>query len=127
MPKTKVFVSFDFDNDQTLKHFIVGQAKLPDSPFEITDMSLKEAAPQWDWEARARAAINRSDVVVVMLGPKSRFAPGVKKEVAMANAAGKRRFQVIGYSDGTIDWAVPDAGKVYNWNWETLKKLLGPQ
>ncbi len=121
MPKTKVFVSFDFDNDQALKHFIVGQAKLADSPFEITDMSLQEAAPEKDWEAKARAAINRSDVVVVMLGPKSRFASGVKKEVGMANEAGKRQFQVIGYRTGSVDWAVPNAGRVYNWDWENLK------
>jgi hypothetical protein len=127
MPKTKVFVSFDFDNDQALKHFIVGQAKLADSPFEITDMSLQEAAPEKDWEAKARAAINRSDVVVVMLGPKSRFASGVKKEVGMANEAGKRRFQVIGYRTGSADWAVANAGRVYSWDWENLKKLLGPQ
>jgi len=45
MPKKKVFVSFDFDNDKTLKDFIVGQAKNSDSPFEISDHSLKEAAP----------------------------------------------------------------------------------
>lgn len=34
MAKKKVFVSFDFDNDKTLKDFIIGQAKLADSPFE---------------------------------------------------------------------------------------------
>ena len=51
MPKTKVFVSFDFDNDETLKHLIIGQAKLTDSPFEISDLSLKEAQPERDWEA----------------------------------------------------------------------------
>jgi hypothetical protein len=33
--KTRVFVSFDFDNDSRLKMFILSQAKLPDSPFEI--------------------------------------------------------------------------------------------
>jgi hypothetical protein len=42
--KRKVFVSFDFDNDQRLKHLLVGQVRLPDSPFEVIDGSLKEAA-----------------------------------------------------------------------------------
>src|SRR6266496_2623315 len=78
--KTKVFVSFDFDNDKTLKDFIIGQAKLPDSPFEVSDHSLKEAAPERDWETKARAAINRADKFIVMLGSKTRYAPGVKKE-----------------------------------------------
>lgn len=124
MAKTKVFVSFDFDNDKTLRDFIIGQAKLPDSPFEVSDYSLKEAAPERDWEAKAKAAIGRGDKFIVMLGPKTRFAPGVKKEVAMARELGKPRFQIIGYKNGTEDWAVPDGGRTYSWNWENLKKLL---
>ena len=124
MPKTKVFVSFDFDNDKTLKDFIIGQAKLPDSPFEISDHSLKEAAPEWDWEAKARSAIARADKFIVMLGSNTRNAPGVKKEVAIAKELGKTRFQIIGYRDGSRDWSVPDGGATYNWNWDNLKKLL---
>jgi len=124
MPKTKVFVSYDFDNDKTLYDFIIGQAKLSDSPFEVSDHSLKEAAPERDWEVKARAAIARADKFIVMLGPKTRSASGVKKEVAMAKDLAKSRFQIIGYKDGSRDWAVPDAGVTYNWNWDNLKKLL---
>lgn len=124
MPKTKVFVSYDFDNDKALKDFIIGQAKLADSPFEVADHSLKEAAPERDWEVKARAAISRADKFVVMLGSRTRYAPGVKKEVAMAKALGKIRFQIIGYRDGSKDWAVPDGGTTYSWNWDNLKKLL---
>jgi hypothetical protein len=125
MPKTRVFVSFDFDNDKTLKDFIIGQAKLPDSPFEVVDHSLKEAAPERDWLVRARAAISRADRFIVMLGSRTRFAPGVLKEVAIAKELGKTRFQIIGYRNGSRDWAVPDAGVTYEWNWENLKRLLG--
>jgi hypothetical protein len=124
MAKTKVFVSFDFDNDKALKTLIIGQAALPDSPFQVSDLSLKEAAPQNTWEAKARAAISRADIFVVMLGPRTRWAPGVKKEVAMANDLGKRRIQIIGYSNGSRDWAVPGAGVTYLWNWENLKRVL---
>jgi hypothetical protein len=35
MAKTKVFVSFDFDNDKKLYDFIIGQARLSDSPFDV--------------------------------------------------------------------------------------------
>jgi len=124
MAKKRIFVSFDFDNDKTLKDFIIGQARNPDSPFEVIDYSLKEEAPQAQWEKRAREAIARSDVFVVMLGPRTRVAPGVLKEVAIANALAKAKFQVIGYRDGTADWAVPNAGRTYAWNWENLKRLL---
>ncbi len=123
MAKKKVFVSFDFDNDKALKDFIIGQAKNPDSPFEVSDHSLKEAAPEKDWVEKARRAISRSDIFIVMLGPKTKKASGVLKEVKIANEL-KKKFQIIGYKDGTEDWRIPDAGRVYRWNWENLKKLL---
>lgn len=121
--KRRVFVSFDFDNDKTLKDFVIGQSKLDDSPFEITDMSLKEAAPEKDWLAKAEAAIKRSDTMLIMLGPKTHKAPGVLKEVGIAKKLAKPRFQVIGYKDGNYT-AVADGGRVYSWNWDNLKKLL---
>jgi hypothetical protein len=124
MPKTRVFVSYDFDNDKTLYDFIIGQAKLPDSPFDVSDHSLKEAAPESDWQVKAHAAISRADKFIVMLGSRTRNASGVKREVAMAKTLGKNRFQIIGYRDGSKDWALPDAGVTYSWNWDTLKKLL---
>lgn len=129
MAKKKVFVSFDFDQDRTLRDFIIGQAKNSDAPFSVSDYSLKEAKPEKDWEAKARTAIARSDVFIVMLGSRTRFASGVKKEVAIANqllASGKieNRFQIIGYQKGSTDWRVPNAGTVYRWNWANLKKLL---
>ena len=119
----RVFVSFDFDNDRVLKEFILGQAKTEDSPFEVIDHSLKEAAPERDWEKKARAAIARSDLVVVMVGERTHRAPGVLKEVAMARAANVKIVQVIGYRDGDYT-PVPNAGRLYAWNWPNLKKLL---
>jgi hypothetical protein len=124
MAKKKVFVSFDFDNDKTLKEFLIGQAKLKDSPFEVADHSLKEAAPEKDWLEKATAAIKRSDVVIIMLGSKTRTASGVLKEVKVANELNKAKFQIIGYKDGSADWAVPNGGRTYSWDWENLKKLL---
>lgn len=124
MAKKKVFVSFDFDNDKTLKDFLIGQAKHDDSPFEVSDHSLKEAAPEKDWLDKATAAIRRADVFIVMLGPKTRTAPGVLKEIKVANELNKTKFQIIGYKDGSSDWAVPNGGRCYAWNWDNLKNLL---
>ncbi len=123
MAKKRAFISFDFDNDKRLKDFIIGQARLPDSPFDVIDASLKEAAPIKTWEDKARAAIKRSDIVIVMVGPYTYRAPGVLKEVKMAREEGVKIVQVIGYKDGNYT-AVPDAGRLYAWNWENLKNLL---
>lgn len=124
MSKKPIFVSFDFDNDKPLKDFIIGQAKNPDSPFEVIDHSLKEAAPMKTWEEKARLAIKRSSLVLVMVGPYTYKAPGVLKEVEMAREEEIQVVQVIGYKDGNYH-AVPNAGRLYSWNWENLKNLLG--
>lgn len=124
MAKKRVFVSFDFDNDSALKVFIIEQARRADSPFEVIDMSLKEAQPMKTWEDKAREAIKRSEIVLVMVGPNTHKAPGVLKEVKMARDANIPIVQVIGYKDGNYI-QVPDAGRIYAWNWDNLKKLLG--
>ena len=121
--KARVFVSFDFDNDRALKEFIIGQSRLSDSPFNVEDWSMKEAAPQANWEAEAERRISQSDKVVVMVGPKTHRAPGVLKEVAITRRLQKPIFQVIGYRD-SHPTVVPDAGRLYRWDWESLKKLL---
>ena len=121
--KTRVFVSFDFDNDQKLKTFILAQAKNADSPFEVENWSLNEPAPQASWKKKARERIARSDVVLVMVGPSTYRAPGVLAEVAIARELKKRIFQVIGYKDSTPK-PVPNAGRLYRWSWSTLKTFL---
>jgi hypothetical protein len=76
------------------------------------------------WEDKARVAIKCSDIVVVMVGPKTYKAPGVLKELGMAREEEIPIVQVIGYKDGNYT-AVPNAGRLYSWNWDNMKKLLG--
>jgi hypothetical protein len=123
MVKKRVFVSFDFDNDHSLKDFLIGQSRLSDSPFEVIDHSLKEAAPEKDWERKAKAAIARSEIVIVMVGQNTYQAKGVLKEIGFARDAGVKIVQIIGYRDGKYT-PVPNAGRLYSWNWENLKQLL---
>lgn len=123
MAQKRVFVSYDFDNDKILKDFIIGQSRLPDSPFEIIDCSLKEVAPEKEWEEKARRSISRAEVVLIMVGSKTHKAPGVLKEVKFARDLNVFIFQIIGYKDGDYT-AVPDGGHLYTWSWENLKKLL---
>jgi hypothetical protein len=42
----------------------------------------------------------------------------------MARAAGVKIVQIIGYASGDYT-PVSDAGRLYAWNWENLKNLLG--
>jgi len=52
MAKKRVFISFDYDHDETLKTFLVGQSKHADSPFELADWSIKEHLTG-DWKKKA--------------------------------------------------------------------------
>ena len=93
------------------------------SPFEVVDWSMKEAAPQRSWEDEARGRIKRSDVILIMLGPLTYKAPGVLKEVRMTREANKPIYQIIGYRDADPT-PVPNGGRLLRWNWENLKKLF---
>ena len=50
---TRLFISYDFDNDATLKDFLVGQSKNEDSPFEFADASVK-AHLTGDWKEKVK-------------------------------------------------------------------------
>jgi hypothetical protein len=65
MAKTRVFISFDYDHDEALKEFLVGQSKLKDSPFELADWSIKEPLTG-NWKEKARTRIKGVDVVAVI-------------------------------------------------------------
>ncbi len=119
----RVFVSFDFDNDKFLKDGVVGQSKNSDSPFSISDWSLKEEQEESEWKDKARARIKRSDIVLVMVGTKTHKAPGVLAEVNMARDEKIKIVQIKGYTDKECP-KVPNAGTMYNWTWDNLKKLL---
>jgi len=121
--KKRVFVSFDFDNDRQLKHLLIGQSKHPNASFSVADWSLKEAAPEDNWQSKARAAIQRSDLVIVLLGRHTHRAPGVLVEVEMARVAKKQVVQLIGQSNGNFK-RVPNAGRTYAWTKPNLDLLF---
>ena len=43
MAKKRLFISFDYDHDETLKTFLVGQAKNEDSPFSLSQLVNQRA------------------------------------------------------------------------------------
>jgi hypothetical protein len=102
---------------------LVGQIKLPESPFEGADWSMKEAAPLKNWEEEAEGRISRSDVVVVLVGAKTHKAPGVLKELAIARRLKKPIVKIIGYKD-LNPTPVPDAGRLLRWTIGMLCTLL---
>ena len=126
MAKTRTFISFDYDNDSDLKTLLCGQAKLEDSPFEITDMSIKEAIDE-NWKKAARTRIKGVDVVCVICGEKTDKATGVAAELTIAQEEDVPYFLLWGRSEKSVKkpTSAKSADKVYDWTWPNLKNLIG--
>jgi hypothetical protein len=126
MAKKKVFISFDYDHDEFLKIALVGQAKLPDSPFELVDWSIKEEL-SGNWKEKARTRIKNADLVAVICGANTNTAAGVSAELAIAQTEKVPYFLLWGYKDKTCvkPLAALATDKVYKWDWGILKSLIG--
>lgn len=118
---TRVFVSFDYDNDARLKDLLIGQAKHPGSPFEIQDWSIKSASPNWRAEAKSRIA--NCSQVIVLCGQRMSTAAGVNVEIELARETRTPYFLLAGYDDATRPTAAASE-KMYKWTWENLKLLI---
>ena len=125
MAKKRVFISFDYDNDAVLKDFLVGQSKLPDSPFELADWSIKDSIAG-NWETKAASRINAVDVVAVICGQNTNTATGVSAEVRIAQEQGIPYFLLSGYKDKTPvkPTSAKSTDQVYKWTWDNLKVLI---
>ena len=121
MDKLPAYVSFDYDNDQHLKHLFVGQAKNPKIPFEFADWSIKESITT-NWKKDAEYRIRRSDLVIVLVGEKTHRAQGVLVEVGFARKHDKKIIQ-LKLAD-TNPTRVPDAGTMYNWTKDNLELIM---
>lgn len=127
MAKTRAFISFDIDHDESQKHLLVGQSKHPDSPFDLADWSSKEHLTG-DWKAKIKAKMAYVDVVCVLCGRQTHTATGVAHEVQIAQELGKPYFLLNAYGTAigmTKPTTAKTNDKIYDWTWDNLKKLIG--
>ncbi len=128
MAKKRAFISFDYDHDLDLKTLLVGQAKNPDTPFEIVDFSIKEAIAS-DWKTKARTRIKGCDVVIIICGEDTQNAKGVSAELTITQEEKIPYFLLWGRSDKTCykPTSALSSDKVYKWTWDNLKALINGQ
>jgi hypothetical protein len=104
---------------------LAGQAKLPDSPFDFKDNSVKEPL-SGDWKEKVRRRMDNVDVVIVLCGTQTHTATGVAAELTIAKEKGKAYFLLAAYSDKncTKPTSASSSDKVYKWTWDNLKALI---
>ena len=124
--RQNVFVSFDYDHDARLKDGLIGQSRYPNSPFNVRDYSMKEAAPQSRWKAEARRRIALCSAIVVICGQHTDRAAGVSAEIQIAQALRKPYFLLAGHRDRKCakPKAATTSDKIYSWTWNNLEALL---
>lgn len=126
MAKKRVFISFDVDHDEGTKAMLAGQAKLPDSPFDFTDASVKEPLTG-DWKEKVRRRMANIDLVIVLCGEYTHTASGVSAEVTIAQEKKMPYFLLAAYADKscTKPTSASAGDKLYKWTWDNLKALIG--
>ena len=120
--QVRVFLSFEFDKDNDLHRNFYSQAKEL-SKHEIIDTSLNEQYhPDAEWQKKARKHITQSDIVIVVIGDDTHNAPGVEKEVSVANQLKKPIFQIQPQQQTSGE--VKDAGEVIKWKWKQIDVMI---
>lgn len=125
MGKKRAFISFDFDHDDDLPVMLAGQAKNPDTPFDFYDRSVKEPLTG-DWKEKVRGRIKNTDLTIVVCGEWTHTATGVAEELRITRELGKPYFLLWGRSgkNCTKPTSALSTDKVYEWKWDTLKRLI---
>jgi hypothetical protein len=123
--KKRVFISFDYDHDSDIKGSLVGQAKIDDSPFDIVDLSIKEAIDA-RWKENARRRIKSCDCVIVLCGKYTGSATGVSAELSITQEERIPYFLLCGRESKNVQKpkGAKSEDKIYNWTWNNLKLLL---
>jgi len=120
----RIFVSFAIE-DLFYKNGLVNQAKDERSPFEFTDMAVKEP-----WEdslkTRCRSRIKSCDGVIALVGPNTKDASGARWEI---NCAAEERVPMIGvhiHKDLTRRYTPPEliGHKVVDWSWQSIASFI---
>ena len=131
MADPRAFISFDFDHNEAEKNLFVGQSKNSKTPFSIQDWSAKSSMPQSQWEAIVKDKINKSNMLIVLVGKTMASASGVSREIKMAKDQTVPVFGVyVGGADSTSN--LPEGlarNRTIKWDWDAIagavKQMMG--
>lgn len=126
MANPRVFISFDFDHNETEKILFVGQSKNSKTPFSIQDWSAKSSMPQSQWEGIVEEKIKKCNMVIVLVGKYMASSIGVKKEVKMAKDNNVPVFGVY-VGDANTTSNLPDGlarSRVIKWEWKKISDMI---
>lgn len=116
-----VFLSFEFEKDAGRRGTFLGDAKV-NCEFAIIDKSLPRARHDEQWRREAQVRIEASSVVIVLLGPDTHTAPGVKDELSLAGGVHCPVVQLMPQKKNY--GLVAKSGAVCEYKWKTINRML---
>ena len=124
VPMVKIFVSFEFGRDNDLKNSFYKQAE-GQSRHSIRNYSLNEPYQENVWKGKARRAISKCDIVLVLVGQDTHNAPGVLVETDMARSLKKPTIQILSKAARLNNFeGVPHIEDRIAWKWKTIDKKI---
>ena len=123
MARKRVFISFDFDHDNSLRGDLVAQSERPGSPFAIVDCSLRASYDE-KWRQKVRSIIRSTDLTIVICGTHTDTAEGVAAEITITREEGKPYFLLRGHANCTKPKNALKSDEIHAWNWPNLQKLI---
>ena len=123
MARKRVFISFDFDHDNSLRGDLVAQSERPDSPSSIVDCSVRAPYDE-KWRQRVRNIIRNADLTIVICGARTHTAKGVAAEITIIREEGKPCFLLRGHANCTKPATARASDEIHAWNWPNLQKLI---
>jgi hypothetical protein len=124
MAGKRVFIAFAIE-DEWARDYLVGQARNERTPFEFTDMSVKEP---WSeaWKTNCRSRIRGCAGIVALVSKNTRNAQGQLWEVACARSEGiPVRGIYISTDNRPASLPVEFSGvRVVDWTWANIKSFI---
>jgi hypothetical protein len=117
--KKIVFVAFAIEDVQ-IRDLIKGQSLNTDTPFDYTDMSVKEAYDE-EWKKKVRTRILRSDGVLVIVSANSLKSSGQKWEIQCAKEEKVKTRGIWGYKDDRTNLV---GVNTMVWTWDNIKDWI---
>lgn len=117
--KKTIFIAFAIE-DERQRDLLKGQSLNTNSPFEYTDMSVKEPYDR-AWKERVRTRIRRSDGVIALVSKNSLTSSGQKWEISCAREEQKPVRGIWAYSHDRTD--LPGVNTRV-WSWLNIEAFI---
>src|SRR4029077_12357881 len=117
-----VFIAFAIE-DESQRNLLKGQSLNTKTPFEYTDMSVKEPYDS-NWKERVRTRIRRSDGVIVLVSKNTLSSSGESWEISCAKAENKKLTGLWVYTNDITRPVELSGYPIISWTWDGIANFI---